>query len=407
MAPNQISEENGVTVPSPFKPAHIVFTHQQDGMGADSMVISQPDFAGWSVHNLTIKKGSLGDAAKAVRLCASQQQVLAALADQSFSFEEWGCCLSVICRLKAEHIDQDIQDQLIGIMLERRANVTHKGRGMAMFYGDLFFLTNHHKVGLACVSYYRERYTGDYEGKRYLDDGDIETLVRMVKPESPVRAEAYDLAKEFIHKGPVNHSRRIKLYEGLICYAPDTDERNDQIDELRYYYVDLLQARYVFRSEDISLLTRMAGDKRNTIFKDSFTALLTYMTKRDACYFIYAKMTRDARSNIPKSSLTVSLAYGTESGTSHFDYTEQNSPKQVEDSGHYAQYAALQAIVDDYLEHTRNERVISLKGLNALEDFSKKQLDPETSKNLLLLSNFLRRWYSVQVDLDEFTVALP
>ena len=291
MVENSISEEVGPTVPSPFKAAHIVFAHQQNGPRArkDDMVVSQPDFAGWGVHRQTIETGSPDDAAKAVGLCARQQQALTVSADQYFPLEEWTCCLSMVGRLKRERVDQKFQDQIIDIILERRASVAGKGRGMAMFYGDLFSSTHHHKVGLVCVSYYRERYTGDCEGRRYLDDGDIETLVGMVKPESPVRAEAYELVKELRDTGPVNHSRKIRLYEGLIRYAPDAEVRGNRLDELRYYYVDFLKGRSVFRPEDANLLKRIAIDPENAVYASSFKALKAYGSERDVRYLIDLK----------------------------------------------------------------------------------------------------------------------
>ncbi len=380
MVENPISDEGGLAVPSPFKPAHIVFAHQQNGAGTerDDPVVSQSDFL-WGVHRQTIETGFLGDAAKAVGLCARQQQALTVSADQYFPLEEWTCCLSIVDRLKRERVDQGFQGQIIDIILKRRASVTHKGRGMAMFYGELFSKTNHHKVGLACVSYYTERYTGDYEGRRYLDDGDIDTLVRMIKPESPVRAEAYELVEELKDTGPVNHSRKIRLYEGLIRYAPDAEIRGSQLDELRYYYVDFLRVRYLFRQEDTNLLKRIAIDPENAVYASSFKALQIYSSERDVRYLIDLKY----RAQIEIRKI---IAKG----------------RSLEEFGTILRFGRiargceiLQKLIDDCLAYVKDRRDITLEHLEYLQIFSEIEPILGSQKNLPLLSGFLRQWYSV------------
>ena len=143
--------------------------------------------------------------------------------------------------------------------------------------------------------------------------------------------------------------------------------------------ITMLQGRYVFRQEDTELLKRIAVDPENAVYAPSFKSLQTYISERDAPYFINMR----CRAQIEIRKIIEKGRSLEEFGTILW---LGRIVKGCE---------ILQKLIDDCLAYVKDRRDITLEHLEYLQSFSEIESILGSQRNLPLLSDFLRQWYSV------------
>ncbi|RZI45937.1 hypothetical protein [Candidatus Finniella inopinata] len=204
-----------------------------------------------------------------------------------------------------------------------------------------------------------------------------------------INKDACELAREFIFSSNLGHGEIIHLYEDIISCSIDETVRYDRLDELRFYYVDLLMdAQHVFTKGDLELLTRMAKNRDKNPYCSSFQALLAYVPTRNQRYLIHMRdiMRKSIREIIKSGRCLENFQYilGLDYKAREYDYVE--------------------FYINHSLKYVRNNRYINPERLEYLPTLFQGSPECSAKRELLILSDFLKKWYSVKVGAEVFTV---